>query len=157
MPYTAVPATPNDIVELVDLMEAFYAESGYALDRAWAKRSFEMLMRNNDLGATWMVRHGPSIVGHVVLTLRFSMEFGGMDAFVDDLYIDPDHRRRGAGGTALSAVIDECRQRGVLALHVEVARDNLAANALYARWGLNPRTDDRLTRSRAFEPPKHHA
>ena len=157
MQYTAVPATPNDIVELVSLMEAFYAESGYTLDRAWAKRSFEMLMRNVDLGATWTMRHGPNVIGHVVLTLRFSMEFGGMDAFVDDLYIDPNHRRRGAGSMALNAVIDECRTRGVLALHVEAGRDYFAANALYARWGLNPRADDRVTRTKTFGPPKQNA
>ena len=157
MQYAAVPATPKDIVELVSLMKAFYTESGYTLDRAWAKRGFEMLMCNADLGAIWTVRHGPKAVGHVVLTLRFSMEFGGMDAFVDDLYIEPNHRRRGAGSMALSAVIDECRTRGVLALHVEAGRDNFAANALYARWGLNPRADDRVTRTKTFGPPKQNA
>ena len=152
MQYIALPATPNDIVELVVLMEAFYAESGYTLDRAWARRSFERLIDNPDLGVTWVVRQGHSVVGHVVLTQRFSMEYGGIDAFVDDLYIDPVHRRRGAGHAALSAVVAECRRRGVLALHVEVGQDNSAANALYARWGLLAHTDGRLTLTKVFDP-----
>ena len=154
MPYTAVPATPDDLVELVGLMEAFYAEAGYALDRPWAQRSFAMLMGSPDRGAVWVLRQDRVAVGHIVLTLRFSMEFGGIDAFVDDLYIDPNHRRYGAGRVAMNALLDECRERGVLALHVEVAQDNVAANALYARCGLHPRSDERLTRTRVLGPAK---
>jgi GNAT superfamily N-acetyltransferase len=71
------------------------------------------------------------------------MEYGGLDGFIDDLFVISSCRRRGLGRLAIRTLIDECRQRGVLALHVEVGRDNGAANALYAEFGLHPPTDDR--------------
>ena len=152
MLYTALPATADHLPELVRLMDAFYAESSYALDHAWARRSFATLLRKPDLGMAWLLRHGNAAVGHIVLTLRFSMEFGGIDAFVDDLYVDSAHRRRGAGSMALGALIAECGARGVLALHVEVEPDNAAARALYSTWGLQPRSDARITLTRRFDP-----
>lgn len=150
IPYLASPATTSDVTELVRLMEEFHAESGYVLDRQWAGRSFVTLLRDQSLGKVWLVRCGELVVGHVVLTVRFSMEYGGTDAFIDDLFVRPEHRRRGAASAALSAVLAECRERKVLALHVEVGQDNVAANALYTRFGLLLGSDRRQTRTIDF-------
>ena len=128
-------------------MEEFYAEASYPLDRQWADRSFTALLTDPSLGCVWLVRCGPEIVGHVVLTVRFSMEHGGLDAFVDDLFVRPGHRRSGAATVALNALFTECRRRGILAVQVEVGQDNVAANALYARFGLALRSDRRQTRT----------
>ena len=45
----------------------------------------------------------------------------------------------------------ECKQRGVLALHVEVGPDNGPANALYRRFELVPRRDRRQVLTVNFE------
>jgi GNAT superfamily N-acetyltransferase len=72
------------------------------------------------------------------------MEHGGLDAFIDDLYVRPAHRRAGLGRAGLEALFAECRRRGVLAVHVEVGDDNVPARALYGSFGLAPRTDRRV-------------
>jgi len=51
--------------------------------------------------------------GYAVLTVRFIMEHGGCDAFVDDLFVRSRHRRRGVGRDAMTALIGECKRRGV--------------------------------------------
>lgn len=47
----------------------------------------------------------------------------------------PERRRRGIGTALLAALAREARQRGAVALLLEVAQDNVAAAALYAAQG----------------------
>ncbi len=143
MTTTTRNATLDDIPVLVDLMQEFYAEADYPLDRHWAAASFLALLQNDSLGGIWIVSHNFEPAGYVVLTIRFSMEYGGLDAFIDDLFIRSAYRRRGLGRVALNALFAECERRKVLAVHVEVGQDNVAAQALYRSYGLGPYTDGR--------------
>ena len=136
-------ATAEDIPALVILMDEFYAEAGFPLDRAWASATFSALLAAPARGAAWILLNGNEPAGYVVLTVRFSMEHGGLDAFIDDLFVRSPYRRRGMGSMALRALFGECQRRGVLAVHVEAGRENHAANALYASHGLALRPDVR--------------
>ena len=136
-------ATLEDIPALVDLMQEFYAAANYPLDRQWAAAGFSALLQDYSRGAVWVVSHDSEPAGYVVLTTRFSMEYGGLDAFIDDLFIRPAYRRRGLGRAALDALFGECERRKVLAVHVEVGHDNVAAKALYRSYGLEPYNDGR--------------
>jgi GNAT superfamily N-acetyltransferase len=129
-------ATGADVTSLVALMREFYAESSYPLDDDRATSAFEHLIGEPALGAAWLVEDRENPIGHVVLTVHFSMEFGGLCGTIDDLFVKPAHRRRGAGSVAIQAVIVECRRRGCRALSVEVGPDNSAAKALYEKFGL---------------------
>ncbi len=75
-------------------MAEFYAESGYDLDQDGAAIAFGDLLSDPSLGRIWIL--GES-VGYVVLSLGYSMEYGGRDAFVDDLFVREAHRRAGLG------------------------------------------------------------
>jgi len=48
--FQIVKASESDIDGLVSLMEEFYAESDFTLDRAWAKLSFTALLEWAALG-----------------------------------------------------------------------------------------------------------
>jgi ribosomal protein S18 acetylase RimI-like enzyme len=143
MTTTTRHATLDDIPALVELMREFYAEADYPLDKQWAAASFSALLRDDSRGAVWIAFDDSEPAGYVVLTVRFSMEYGGLDAFIDDLFIRPAYRRRGLGRAALRALFDECERRQVLAVHVEVGRDNVRAQALYRSYGLEPQSDGR--------------
>ena len=134
----------SDIPRLVDLMGEFYGESAFTLDRDWATQAFADLIAHPVHGAAWLIEESGNPVGHVVLSVRFAMEFGGLSAYIDDLFVRPGSRRQGAATTALDALLVECRRRGCRSLHVEVGADNQAATALYRRFGLVPGTDNRL-------------
>ena len=71
-------ATPEDIERLVALMSEFYAESGYRLGLRAATEAFEKLIADDRLGRVWLLESGSEGAGYVVLTLRFSMESGGL-------------------------------------------------------------------------------
>ena len=143
MSTTTRNATLDDVHLLVSMMAEFYAEANFPLDRTWAAASFAALLADPMRGGVWIVSHEGDPGGYVVLTIRFSMEHGGLDAFIDDLFVRRVHRRKGLGHLALQALFAECRQRGVLAVHVEVGRNNAPAQSLYASYGLALRHDDR--------------
>jgi GNAT superfamily N-acetyltransferase len=143
MPTTARVATLDDVPLLVDLMGEFYAEANYSLDRPWATRSFAALLADPSLGAAWLAFDGADAAGHAVLTVCHSMEYGGLAAYIDDLFVRPAFRRLGLGTRMLEALFAECLRRSVLAVHVELGEDNIAAGELYRSFGLEPRHDRR--------------
>jgi len=124
-------------------MRDFYAESSFPLDREWAAKAFSDLIADPSRGAVWLMSIDDDVVGHVVLSVRFAMEFGGLMAYIDDLYVRPAFRRRGAARAGVEALVAESVRRGCRSLHVEVDPDNVAANAVYRRFGLVPGTDRR--------------
>lgn len=141
------PAAVADIPSLVVLMQAFYAESGHALDADAARAAFGRLIGSPALGAVWIAHIGSEPVGHVVLVTRFAMEHGALAGCVDDLFVKPEYRRSGVGGVLLAALLTECASRQCQSLHVEVGADNMAARALYARFGLQAAQDGRVLMS----------
>ena len=138
-------ATHEDIPRLIEMMEEFYAEGHFELDHAEATKSFRTLLENEPFGAIWMSFDGDQAVGYVVLTVRFSMEFGGFDGCIDDLYVRPAARRKGFAHELIEALLIECHDRDLESLHVEVAPDNIPARHLYNRAGLQLRDDKRDT------------
>jgi ribosomal protein S18 acetylase RimI-like enzyme len=72
-------------------------------------------------------------VGYVVLTVSFSFEYRGYDAFIDELYIAEEYRRQGIGRRALEFVEIAAAKLGINAIHLEVSDGNDPAIGLY-RW-----------------------
>ncbi len=95
MAITTRKATLHDILVLVDMMQEFYAEANYTLDREWASAGFNTLLSDDSLGAAWIVFNNSEAAGYVVLTVRFSMEYGGLDAFIDGVKCRADEARFG--------------------------------------------------------------
>ncbi len=135
----------DDIPVLIQMMREFYAESHYSLDSTWATRSFSDLLSSELRGGVWIAFRDAQPAGYVVLTLKHSMEVGGLDGFVDDFFVRSGHRRQGLGRSLLDALFHECANRNVLAVHVEVGSDNVAAQAIYREYGLRGNDRQLLT------------
>ena len=128
-------ARTADVPALVSLMQAFYAEADFPLAPEPAARAFTALLADERLGAIWLAEEGGEAVGHAVLTLCYSMEYGGLRGFIDDLFVLPAARGRGIAADLLAAARAVAVARGVRALHVEVGPDNATARRLYTRAG----------------------
>ena len=133
-----------DVDALLDLMHAFHAEAGFALDRARNRAALTAILADASIGAIWIAEAAGVVAGHAVLTTRFTMEHTGWSGYVDDLYVAPAYRRRGVARGLLDALVGECRRRACTALQVEVGRDNVAALAAYAAFGLRIVDDGRV-------------
>lgn len=78
------------------------------------------------------------MVGYIVVTFVFAMEYGGTVAAVDDFYVRPEARGEGLGKAALAAPRRACEDLGARALRVEVGEDNAPARAVYRSAGFEP-------------------
>lgn len=104
-------------------------------DEPAARRTFRRFLSLPAFGRFWLLREGSSPVGYIVLTIGFSFEFHGHDAFIDELYIDAAFRRRGYGKQAVTFLENRARELDVNAIHLEVDRGNDPAFELYRRIG----------------------
>jgi len=147
------PAKTDDLPALLDLMADFYAESGYVLERAHAEEAFSALLADQRLGRVWLIDQGSAVVGHVVVTFVFAMEYGGVTAVVDDFYVRPASRGAGVGTAALAEVRRACAEFGVRAMRVEVGRDNAIAQAVYRHVGFE--AADHLLMTLPLAGPTH--
>jgi GNAT superfamily N-acetyltransferase len=100
--HTMRKAAPGDLQQLVALMTEFYAASPYTLNPRRAAEAFTRLLAEDRLGQVWFIQAGSNDVGYVVVTLSYSMEYGGPSAIVDDLFIQPAFRGAGLGKAALA-------------------------------------------------------
>ncbi len=100
-------------------------------------------------GTIYLIGPARAPIGYIVISFGWSVEFGGLDGFVDELYIRRAVRGRGLATDVLLALPRALAQAGLRALHLEVARGNEAAQKLYLRAGFKAREDHYLM-TRAF-------
>jgi ribosomal protein S18 acetylase RimI-like enzyme len=141
-------AGPADSDTVLAMMERFYAGERYPFDPRKARAALEPFLADPSLGRAWIFRDGGAAIGYFVLTLGWSLEYGGRDAFVDELFIAPSHRGRGLGRRALQTMEEACRELSVRALHLEVEKDNFPADGLYRKRGFEDH--DRRLMSKIF-------
>jgi diamine N-acetyltransferase len=96
---------------------------------------FDRFVRDSTYGKAWLIAVGEQFVGYVVLTVSFSFEYRGYDAFIDELYIAKEYRGQGIGRRAMEFVEGAARELGVNAIHLEVTDGNDPAIGLYRRVG----------------------
>ena len=130
-------ATLQDEARLLRMMKVLAEqEPGKIIfDHAAVAKTFRRFLELPSFGGVWLLFENESLVGYIVLTLGFSFEFRGHDAFIDELYIEPEFRRRGYGAKAVGFVEEQARKMGANALHLEVDHGNDPAMELYRRSG----------------------
>ena len=75
------------------------------------------------------------VAGYLAVTLGFSFEYRGRDAFIDELYVSEIYRGQGLGREALDVAEAYCFEKGVNVLHLEVEPHRETAHELYRRVG----------------------
>jgi ribosomal protein S18 acetylase RimI-like enzyme len=126
-------ATIADLAILLELVREFHEIEQLAFDETIDCEVLSHFLTNELLGQAWLIQQDDRVVGYIVLTLGFSLEYRGRDAFIDEFYLQPQYRGQGIGTQALTFAEDVCRSLGVRALHLEVDVDNLDAQRLYQR------------------------
>jgi GNAT superfamily N-acetyltransferase len=127
--------TLANLAIFLPLMRAFYAEDRHPFDESKARSALAELLEDSRWGLAWLIAVEGTLAGYVVLTFGYSLEFGGRDATLDELYLREAYRGKGIGKQALDHVIYVCREHGIQALHLEVEAHNRRAHAIYRVMG----------------------
>lgn len=128
------PLGERDLSELTALVRAYYQEDGLEWIEDRQPAALRALAANEPNGCGWMIRFGGRTVGYAVLTWSFSIESGGRDGLIDEIYLIPEVRGRGLGQRVLAMIEEEARGRGLRRLFLEVNHGNRALS-LYRRAG----------------------
>ena len=132
-------AQVKDLDTLLVLMQELFLDDRLPDQRAFdslrARSALSDLVHDSSHGGVWLICDGDAPVGYLALTFGYSLEFHGRDAFIDELYIRPPHRRRGWGTRAMEHAEAIAKSMDIRAIHLEVGRRNIAAQAFYRKAG----------------------
>lgn len=148
-PFPAMPERPTvDTVKLIEIgpselgplwrmVQAMNAEDGHPVSER-SRAALEVLLKTPAYGkAFWVVAGitgGAPRVGYAIVCFGYSVELGGRDLLIDEIYIVPEHRGSGIGTAALRAIEAEARAMGFASVFLEVMAGN-QAEGLYRRLG----------------------
>ncbi len=132
-------ARPKDLERLLPLVETFHSEVGILQEDDARRAAITPLLEGTPLGAIYLIGPTRAPVGYIVITFGWSVELGGVDANVDELFIRPSVRSRGMGGDALTALGGALGDAGVRAFHLKVDETSPQIRRFYERAGFAPR------------------
>lgn len=130
---------PEHLEKLATLCAAFHAEAGIEQSDEGRSAAIAPLLEGSPYGAIYLIGPPRAAIGYIAICFGWSIEFGGLDAIVDEVYIRPGVRGRGIASEALIALPKALATAGLRAIHLEVDRENEAAVKLYKRAGFRPR------------------
>jgi GNAT superfamily N-acetyltransferase len=137
----------TDLGLVLDLVREFTALQTYPFDEPRTRRALAELLASPSLGRIWLTETEGRVVGYLALCFGFSIEYGGRDALVDELYVRSSERGKGLGRAMIQHVLGEAVRLGVVAVHLEVERANPEAERLYRSLGFQS-NDRRLMTKR---------
>jgi ribosomal protein S18 acetylase RimI-like enzyme len=140
-------ARQDDISLLLGMMERFYAIDNYPFNRETASSNLRTFIDNDQLGRLWVIHFDNTPIGYLALTFGFSFEYGGRDAFIDELFIEENFRNLGIGSEAMHLVEQEAVLLDVKAIHLEVEKNNATGNRIYLKQGYTSNDRTLLTKS----------
>ena len=131
--------TAEDAPALHDLLDRFAAEYGLETPPEARQAALAPLLEGSPYGMAYLLGPARAPVGYVIVTLGWSLELGGMEGWIDEIYIRPSVRGRGLASEALFGISRALRDAGVRAIHLEVLRDDTAHHRLYQKAGFRLR------------------
>ncbi|MYM53991.1 GNAT family N-acetyltransferase [Thalassovita mangrovi] len=134
-------AGPDDLDRLLPLVRAFHEEHGIARSDDDRIAGLQPIVEGSPHGVAYLIGPQRAPIGYIVISFGWSLEFGGMDGFVDEIYLRPSIRGRGIGSEVLTALPKALAGAGLKALHLEVKRDDEKTRRFYSRLRFAERED----------------
>jgi len=132
----------DDLDILATLSAEFNEIDGHNHDDLRVRAALTPLLQDDALGVVYLIGGPPS--GYAVVTWGYSIESGGRDALLDEIYVRS--RGEGIGGEAFEEILDDLRTRGISRMFLETERPNDTVRRFYARHGFME--DDSIWMSR---------
>lgn len=132
-------AKPEDLERVLRLVADFHAEEGIVQTDNARRDALGPLLGGSPHGAVYVIGPARAPIGYVAIGFGWSIELGGLEGFVDEIYIRASVRGRGIGSEILGSLPRALATAGVKALHLEVDRDNAQARKLYEKMHFRPR------------------
>ena len=133
-------ATISDRNLLKTMFTEFYASDAvlHTIPQAYHERALDELFSASSRQRAYLVEDGEMPVGYALLSEKFSHEAGGMELWVEELYLREAARGKGCGSAFFRFLLETAQKEGIARVRLEVEPENTRAAALYARLGFQP-------------------
>lgn len=136
-------ATDADLDLLVALAREFNEVDGHPHDDDRVRQALVPLLADDTFGQACLIvppapagdGADPEPVGYLVVCWSYSIEGGGKEAVLDELYVRDRDRGAGLGSAAMAELFDRCRAAGMRRLFLETEAPNEQARRFYRRLG----------------------
>lgn len=128
-------ANGEDRAILDAMIREYYAHDHHPVDDAIIASALDGALTPNHHIRIWIIEVAGETAGYVAVAIGFTIEAGGNDGFLDELYLREPFRGQGIGRKAVEFAIDVCPSLGIRRLSLEVERHNIRAKRLYEDIG----------------------
>ncbi|TRD19779.1 GNAT family N-acetyltransferase [Palleronia caenipelagi] len=135
-------ARPEDTERVRRLVAACHEEAGLLPDPEARDAALQALLSGEVPGALYLIGPASSPLGYASLSFGHSLQAGGTEAHLEDLYIRPGIRGRGMGTEALTALAKMLGKNGVSRITTSGLR---TGTSLLHRLSADPDRAPRLT------------
>ncbi|WP_034217755.1 GNAT family N-acetyltransferase [Actinoplanes subtropicus] len=140
-----VRARAVDEAVLLPLIREFCEVDQHPFELERVLAGLRPLLADDRHGQVWLIREpGGDVGGYAVVTWGWSLESGGRECLLDEIYVRTPGT--GLGGQALEAIVEAAAGAGASAMFLETEAHNERARAFYQRGGFT--TEDSIWMSR---------
>jgi len=142
-------ATVEDLPQLLVLVAEYCEADEHVYDAERVRAAMLPLLADDTHGQIWVqVLEGErtaSLDGYIVTAWSWSLESGGRECLVDELYVR--ERRRGHGRALVEHALDAARTLGCRVAFLETEAQNDGARAFYTTLGFETEPSVWMSRS----------
>lgn len=132
-------ARPSDTDRIVEFQLAMARETEhFELDGAVCTRGVRALFDDQDKGRYYLAESGGEVIGSLMITTEWSDWRAGTVWWIQSVYVDPAHRKKGVYGGLyghVKGLMD--RNPDIRGIRLYVDRRNTRAQEVYRRLGMN--------------------
>lgn len=125
----------NEMDTLREYIEALYKHDEDFEAMIHIEEGVKSLLRNESLATPYFIKMGEERVGYVILTKYHSVEKGGVTIYIDELYVEDRHRKKGIGGKVMEEIMQLARTLGAKTLWAQTETYNKAAQSFFQGHG----------------------
>ena len=134
-------ANVDDVPSLLRLIEAYWIfEHIDGFSAGSLAPQLERLIDTPSLGTAWIGFEDSQAAGYLIAVYVFSVEFMGIVAEFDELFVQAESRGSGIGTKLIQTAERECQQIGCTYVSLQVSRENESARRFYYRNGFQDRS-----------------
>jgi len=128
-------AMPSDFDAIVPLIRQFYEIDRHPFDAARVESGLRPLLAGGGPGFVLVTEDDGVLLAYAVVTWGWSIESGGRDALLDEIFVVD--RSKGIGAEMMHRLMDRARAGGCGRMFLETESHNRAARIFYARHGFD--------------------
>jgi GNAT superfamily N-acetyltransferase len=126
-------STRADLAVLLEMIRDFNLMDRHPHDDDRVREALIRLLDGNEFGQVWQIATGDGARGYCVIAWSYSLESGGRECIVDEIFVTD--RGRGLGAQLLEGALRGARRAGVKVAFLETEAHNERVRSFYRRHG----------------------